>query len=139
MNPRFLMVGLLAVVAAFVGLSAFVRSRQERLPVKSSPAFASSAETRPAPRPAEIIEKPAPRPPEDPKKQGVALHDATLSNLIENARMAQERGDLTTRDAMVAGLKKSPERSIELISKRISTTSDRSAAAALQTLIERLK
>jgi len=77
--------------------------------------------------------------PVEEKKQVAALNDAALKSLIENARMAEQRGDQVTRDAMLAGLQKSPDRSKELISSEISRSNDASAAAALKTLMEKLQ
>jgi hypothetical protein len=81
----------------------------------------------------------SPRPVENPSKQAAALHDATLLGLIENARMAQQRGDAVTRDAMLAGLKKEPERSKELIRQELTAAQDQAVAAALQHLMENLQ
>jgi len=52
------------------------------------------------------------------------LRDAPLLDLIKNARVATRKGDQVTRTAMVAGLKKEPERAKSLIQREIAKTKD---------------
>jgi hypothetical protein len=133
---------LLVVMAAFVGTVAAIRSSRK-------PTIAPLASVVEAPKPKPPPEEPPapahepeiqhPRAAVEPEKQGVALHDATLLGLIQNAKVAQQRGDVTTRDAMLAGLKKQPERSRLLLSKEIQTSQDRHAAYALEVLMKELQ
>jgi hypothetical protein len=143
-DRRNLIVGtaLLVVMAAFVGTVAAIRSSRK-------PAVAPLAPVADTPKPKSLQQEPPtpadepeiqnPRPAVEPEKQGVALHDATLLGLIQNAKVAQQRGDMTTRDAMLAGLKKQPERSRLLLSREIQTSQDRHVAYALEALMRELQ
>jgi len=134
--------GLIAAIIASVVVLAVIRANRPQEPartavrVEKSPASVQQNRPPSSPTDPEIQSS---RPLEDPKRQGVALHDATLISLIQNARMAQQRGDVATRDAMMAGLKKAPERSRELIERELSSTRDYASATALKSLMEKLQ
>jgi uncharacterized protein HemY len=164
MDRRGLLLGLgvVALVAGFAIYAVVIRakrpadevsdhrSRSERSSSKtqesqgtSSPAGGkstkSNAEQANDPEPGTKTVTPKPKSQVEADLQGKALHDATLLNLIQNAKVAQQRGDVQTRDAMLAGLKKQPERSKVLLQKEISSESDRSVAYALQVLLTELQ
>jgi hypothetical protein len=53
-----------------------------------------------------------------------ALRDASILDLIRNARVATRKGDEVTRTAMVTALRKEPTRARNLIHREISKTTD---------------
>lgn len=60
-----------------------------------------------------------------------ALRDASLIDLIKNARVATRKGDEVTRTAMVAGLRKEPARAKILIQREKTKTKDETDVAIL--------
>src|SRR5688572_9826781 len=111
-------------MAGFVGTVAVVRSGRKPVataptPKPEAPKPKANSQEKTAP-PVEV-EIQRPHRAVEAEKQGAALHDATLLGLIQNAKVAQQRGDMTTRDAMLAGLKKQPDRSRQLLYKEIQT------------------
>lgn len=136
MNPRVaLHVGLIALIPALVIALALIRSGNPP-PKPQKHAVVS----RPAEAPAKAPEVPEIAKAEvNPEKLPVVLGDATLKGLIQNAKVAQLRGDAKTRDAMVRGLKKQPERSRDLIQQEISSSRDHNTSVALQKLMEALQ
>ena len=137
MRGRIAFIALFAALAAFLVLAAGLRSRHAPATRQLSARQVQSPPKLEQPGPQ--VEMPKRPEPVEEKKQVAALNDAALKSLIENARMAEQRGDQVTRDAMLAGLQKSPDRSKELISSEISRSNDASAAAALKTLMEKLQ
>jgi len=137
MRGRIAFLALFAGMTGFLVLVAALRSRHAPAAGKSS--VSQEQFVRKSDQVAREVEMPRCPEPVDSKKQGEALHDATLKSLIENARMAELRGDKVTRDAMLTGLKKSPDRSRELINTEISMSNDPAAAAALKILMEQLQ
>ena len=113
---KIVSIGLIVAMVGFVIASALVRAKRPPAPVVVA-AKPELPTPKPPAKPPEPIEIKAPRPKVDIDKQATSLHDATLLGLIQNAKVAQQRGDLTTRDAMLAGLKKQRDRSRELIQK----------------------
>jgi hypothetical protein len=136
-------VGLLVAVVGFVIAVAFIRASHPREPAppmakeKAAPK-AAPTEAR-SPKVAGETATLAHRPDAPPEKQAAALHDSTLLGMIQNAKVAQEKGNTATRDAMVKGLKKEPQRAKELIQKEISRTKTSSASAALVRILEMLQ
>ena len=126
--------GLALAFAALALLGARLRSRtndkDEPKPAPSAVWSPSSPESRP-PSPPPVTD-------EAKAKQGSALHDATLRELIVNARLASQRGDDATRDAMLSGLKKEPRRARELLRAEIARTSDPGDADHLNRLLSLL-
>jgi Flp pilus assembly protein TadD len=93
-----------------------------------------------------FLRKP-PEPPRNPepssevsarlKLQG-ALRDASLLDLIRNARVAARKGDSVTHDAMVTGLRREPQRARTLIKSEMSKSNDSADIAILNRMIEEL-
>ena len=71
------------------------------------------------------------------KLQG-ALRDASLLDLIRNARVATRKGDSVTREAMLTGLKREPSRSRALIESEISKSNDTADTAILNRMMQEL-
>lgn len=137
-----LRVGLVIAVLGFVVAVLSIRATRPEAPVAAAPkpAPAKQPAVPPPAKPAVDEEMaPTPRSQTDAVKQGAALHDATLLGLIQNAKVAQQRGDTRTRDAMLEGLKKQPERSRELLAKEIASAKNFSVAYALETLMKELQ
>lgn len=71
------------------------------------------------------------------KLQG-ALRDASLSDLIQNARVAARKGDDKTHRAMVSGLKREPQRARTLIQGEIAKATDTTDLSILNRMITEL-
>ena len=67
-----------------------------------------------------------------------ALRDASLLDLIRNARVAARKGDSITHDAMVSGLKREPSRAKSLIHSEISKSNDTADVSILNRMITEL-
>jgi hypothetical protein len=74
----------------------------------------------------------------DAATQGRAMHDATLRNLIQSAKVAAQRKDEVTRKAMLDGLRKDAARSKALLEAEAARSTDAAEAAALRGLLEEL-
>jgi hypothetical protein len=71
------------------------------------------------------------------KLQG-ALRDASLLDLIRNARVATRKGDSVTREAMLTGLKREPQRARDLIKTEISKSNDSADVAILNRMMQEM-
>lgn len=74
----------------------------------------------------------------DAATQGRAMRDATLKNLIQNAKVAARRKDGVTREAMLAGLKKDADRSKTLLEAEVARSTDPAEAEVLREMLEEL-
>jgi len=73
-------------------------------------------------------------------KQGLqgALRDASLLDLIRNARVAARKGDAVTYGAMVSGLRRESSRARTLIHSEISQSKDTTDISILNRMITEL-
>jgi hypothetical protein len=67
-----------------------------------------------------------------------ALRDASLLDLIRNARVAARKGDSVTHYAMVSGLKREPQRARTLIKGEINRSNDSADISILNRMIQEL-
>ena len=74
-----------------------------------------------------------------PDAQAAALGEATLLGFIQNAQVAEQKGDKVTRDAMLRSLKKDPERARELVRKELARTTKPAVSIALGRILEMLQ
>jgi len=125
------------------------RSASKKSPDRAAPNGSISPRqdpTSPSPGPSGSGESPAnsatQQAPVKPDEQGRALYEATLLDLIQNAKVAQVKGDETTRDAMLVGLKRNSQLGRALVEKQQAAgtlAGDYSGSYALSKLLEMLQ
>lgn len=126
--------GLLLVLAAGVRGRAKISTRSDEQTGRMNGASSRHQDKAVA----DARQKREPRREVDARAQGLACQDAALHDLIQNARVAARRGDKTTREAMLTGLKREPERSRTLIESALAKAADSQDVAALNGLLGEL-
>jgi hypothetical protein len=81
----------------------------------------------------------APRPGADPVAQGKALHDATLKNMIQCAKVAAWQDDKLTRGALMSGLKQERARTAELVKETLAASQDAKERELLEGMLTELQ
>jgi hypothetical protein len=129
MKSRIVITAAMAIVVAAVAYLYLSKTdgSQGRAPGdRSSQEFSASA--------ASAVSRPAPHEEVARSPESRRLHDQTLLDIIQNAKVAARKGDKIIRRAMVEGLKKSPNRSKELIDRQIEQSEDQGDVAALRSI-----
>lgn len=67
-----------------------------------------------------------------------ALREASVKELIQHARVAARKGDDQTHRALVAGLKREPDRARALLANEIAKTTDSNDLTILNRMISEL-
>lgn len=126
-----------ATMLIAVVLVAMAARASRRDPVAPGPSGARKPIPRePAPAPAPVV-VPAPKfVPASAERLGRATNDSALTTLVDNYLVAVARSDAATQQAMLAGLKRQPARSRELLAARKVSLDVGSASAVDRALLE---